>query len=190
MTAELGDSVPSVTWDLRGHGESESPPPGSYTRDHALADLRRIVQDAGAPVVLAGHSLGGYLSLAYTLLYPDEVRGLVLIAAGPGFRNPDTREQWNQSVDASAAKLDVPEGSEFISKHIDSWVIDSLDQIAAPAIVLVGEYDKRFQASASVFQKNLDVKLNEIIPDAGHNIHKKKPAEIATAITAFLTELA
>ncbi len=186
---ELGDDAHSVAWDLRGHGDSEVPEPGQYTRDHALADMERVVEAAGAPVVLAGHSLGGYLSLAYALRHPDQVRGLVLVAAGPGFRNPDARDQWNESVDASAAKLGVPAGSEFISKHVDSWVIDSLGEISAPAIVLVGEHDKRFQASAAVFEKNMDVRLNQVIADAGHGVHKKKPTDIAAAIRSFLAEL-
>ena len=72
---------------------------------------------------------------------------------------------------------------------MDSWVIDSLSDITAPAIVLVGEYDKRFQASAAVFEKNLDVRANELVADAGHSVHRKKPVEVATAIRAFLTEL-
>jgi pimeloyl-ACP methyl ester carboxylesterase len=189
VLADLADDAHSVSWDLRGHGESEVPPPGHYTRDDALADMQRIVEAAGTPVILAGHSLGGYLSLAYALLHPDQVRGLVLVAAGPGFRNAEAREQWNENVDVSAAKLEVPAGSEFISKHVDSWVIDSLSEITAPAIVLVGEYDKRFQASAAVFEKNLDVRLNKVIEGAGHGVHKKKPAEIAAAIRSFLSEL-
>lgn len=189
VLGELGDAAHCISWDLRGHGESEVPPPGNYTREHALADMETIVGGADGPVVLAGHSLGGYLALAYTLLHPEQVRGLVLVAAGPGFRNPEAREQWNDNVDASAAKLGVPEGSEVISKHVDSWVLDSLSEIDVPTIVLVGEYDKRFQASAAVFEKNLDVRANELIADAGHGVHKKKPAEIAAAIRGFLGEL-
>lgn len=189
VLAELGPDVHSVSWDLRGHGDSDVPPPGQYTRAHALADLHRVVEAAGTPVILAGHSLGGYLSLAYTLQHPDLVRGLVLVAAGPGFRNPDARRQWNESVDASAAKLGVAPGGDMISKHVDSWVIDSLAEITAPAIVLVGEHDKRFQASAAVFAKTMDVRANTVIADAGHGVHKKKPAEIAGAIRTFLAEL-
>ena len=187
--AALSGDHHCITWDLRGHGDSAAPPPGQYTRDDALADLTRVVESADTPCVLGGHSLGGYLSLAYTLLHPDHVRGLVLVAAGPGFRNPDTMAQWNESVDTSAADLQIPPGSEAISKHVDSWVIDSLSEIDVPAIVLVGEHDKRFQASAAVFEKNLDVRANELVADAGHGVHKKKPSEIAAAIRSFLAEL-
>jgi len=187
--AALGDSAHSVSRDLRGHGESDVPLPGNYTRDHALADMERIVTGAGTPAVLVGHSLGGYLALAYTLLHPEQVAGLVLVAAGPGFRKDEAREQWNENVDVSAQKLGVPEGSEYISRHVDSWVIDSLGDIKVPTMVLVGEYDKRFQASAAVFGKYMDVRSNVVVPDAGHGVHKKKPDDIAAAITELIAQL-
>lgn len=180
--SELGDEVHSIAWDLRGHGGSAAPPPGNYTREDGLADLNRVVELGGEPVVLVGHSLGGYLSLAYALLHPEKVRGLVLVAAGPGFRNPETREQWNANVDTSAAKFEVPEGSEMIAKHVDSWVIDNLGEITAPALVIVGEHDKRFAASAAVFEKYLDVRSSVVVPDAGHSVHRKHGAAVAAEI--------
>src|SRR4051812_2042866 len=51
-----------VLYDLRGHGLSEQPRSG-YTIDDATADLAAILdtlQLNGRPVVLLGHSLGGY----------------------------------------------------------------------------------------------------------------------------------
>ncbi len=52
--AATGPTAHCVSWDLRGHGESDAPPPGNYTREHALADMERIVTAAGTPCVLAG----------------------------------------------------------------------------------------------------------------------------------------
>lgn len=189
LVAELASELRCVTWDLRGHGTSAVPPPGQYTRDHALADLERVVADAGPPLVLGGHSLGGYLSLAYTLRHPDQVRGLVLVAAGPGFRNPESMRQWNESVDRSAAELGGPPGQEEISKHHDSWVMDHLADIVAPTLVVVGERDRRFLASAEVFARYLDVRATVVVPDAGHLVHATKPAAVADAIASFVAEL-
>ncbi len=185
----LGPDRRCLAWDLRGHGESEIAPPGQYTREHALGDLERVVEQAGPPVVLVGHSLGGYLSLAYALVHADQVRGLALVAAGPGFRNPATREQWNANVDEAAGRARVAPGSEEISKHVDSWVLDSLGDITVPVAVVVGERDKRFQASAAVFEKYLDVRANVTVPDAGHTVHRKHPAAVAAAIEELLAIL-
>lgn len=180
---ELGDSVRSVTWDLRGHGRSDTAPAGQYGREHALADLARMVEVAGRPAVLVGHSLGGYLSLAHAILSPDDVAGLVLVAAGPGFRSDDSRNQWNANVqEMAAARDDVPPGQVEITEHVDSLVIDRLAEIEVPVITLVGERDKRFLASADVFDKHLDVRERVTVPDAGHMLHAKQPAEVAGAV--------
>ncbi len=172
----------TYAWDLRGHGGSDAPPPGEYGRDRALADLGSIVARLDPPVVLAGHSLGGYLSLAFTLLHPDAVAGLVLIASGPGFRNAEARQQWNKAVEDAAAKVDIPPGSEEISAHIDSWVIDELATITAPSVVVVGERDKRFQASMRVFEAKLNVVHAVVVPGAGHSVHRTHPEAVAAAI--------
>jgi pimeloyl-ACP methyl ester carboxylesterase len=68
--------------DLLGHGESEKPPnPREYSAElafdhfsHWIASLQR-----NEPLILVGHSLGGGLSLMYTLRHPDRVRALVLV---------------------------------------------------------------------------------------------------------------
>ncbi len=176
----------TVAWDLRGHGRSEAPPPGQYGRELILADMLSVVapqvEAHGGPVVLAGHSLGGYLSLAFTLLHPELVSGLVLIAAGPGFRKEEAREQWNAAVDASALKLDIPPGSEEVSKHVDSWVIDELETITQPVVAIVGEHDKRFHASVGLFEKKLNVVHTAVVPGAGHSVHRKYPEPVAAAI--------
>ncbi|MDG1846214.1 MAG: alpha/beta hydrolase [Acidimicrobiales bacterium] len=185
----LENHARNISWSLRGHGKSDAPPPGNYTRDHTLDDLARIVDISDDPVVLIGHSLGGYLSLAYALQHPDRVRALVLIAAGPGFRKEETREQWNTSVQASAKKMDIPAGSEEAALHVDSWVIDSLEDITVPVLVIVGENDKRFAASMAVFEKYLDVKASVIVPGAGHSVHKKHFRPVATAIQDFLSKV-
>ena len=178
-----------TTWDLRGHGASDAPPPDCYGRSEALGDLAAVLDAAGRPAILVGHSLGGYLSLAYALGQPDEVAGLVLVATGPGFRKEESRREWNDSVRAAAANLDLPEGAEGLSLHVDSMVIDSLAEITAPTLVVLGERDRRFTASVAVFERHLDVRATVLVPEMGHMVHAKASGEVAAAVRAFVAEL-
>ena len=56
-----------ITWDLRGHGRSDSPEQQDlYTAEASVADLAALLDEVGATrAVLCGLSLGGYLSLAF-----------------------------------------------------------------------------------------------------------------------------
>ena len=189
MVDDLAANHAVTTWDLRGHGDSETPAPGEYTRAHALGDLTAVLDHAGRPAVLMGHSLGGYLSLAHAVNHPAEVAGLVLVATGPGFRKAEAREQWNASVRASMEKLDLPAGADELSMHTDAHVIDHLADIEVPVLVLLGEHDARFAASASLFERDLNVRETVVVPDTGHMVHVKAPTECAAAVRRFLAGL-
>lgn len=86
----LGPDVDLVAIDLPGHGARRDE---RFTWSGALAAIDAAVRPAGEtdplPVVLGGHSLGGYLSMAYAHRYPDELAGLAplgsaAIPRGPG----------------------------------------------------------------------------------------------------------
>jgi 2-hydroxy-6-oxonona-2,4-dienedioate hydrolase len=68
--------------DLLGHGESEKPAsPRGYTVENTFAHFEHWIHSLQRtePLTLIGHSLGGGLSLMYTLRHPERVRALVLI---------------------------------------------------------------------------------------------------------------
>ena len=74
--------------------------------------------------------------------------------------------------------------------HHDSHVIDHLAKIQVPVLVLLGERDKRFAASASLFERDLDVRELLVVPDQGHMVHVKAPAVCAAAVHRFAANLA
>jgi len=178
----------TVTWDLRGHGRSAAPAmAGYYSRETALADLEALA--GGEPVVLVGHSLGGYLSMAFALRHPEQVRALVLVAAGPGFRDPVARDRWNANVAEALSRFGMPaEASGILAQH-DSWVIDQLGAITAPVLQLAGARDDRFLPSLDYVAARLGGPNRAVVvPDAGHHVHRKAAEAVNAEIDAFLAE--
>ena len=84
-----------TTYDLRGHGYSEMPPPGYTTADLA-PDLRQLLDVLAIERThIVGHSYGADVALHFAILHPDRVDRLVLaepaIAALSFLR---AREDW------------------------------------------------------------------------------------------------
>lgn len=77
-----------VRFDYRGHGDDRANF-AQHTltdwRDDAVAVIDALAQENGAPVVLVGSSMGGWLMLLAALARPERVAGLVGIAAAPDF---------------------------------------------------------------------------------------------------------
>ena len=79
LAPALAERGPIVRFDQRGHGESGAPP-GPCTRADLAADVVGLLDTLTIErAVLVGHSMGGIVSLATALLYPDRVAGLVLL---------------------------------------------------------------------------------------------------------------
>jgi lipase len=74
--------------DLRGRGAS-STLPGPWGIDRHANDLAGLITaSALGPVVLVGHSMGGFVAAALVRRFPDLVSGLVLVDGGLPFPLP------------------------------------------------------------------------------------------------------
>lgn len=73
-----------VTFDARGHGESDRVPGGNYHMDQFADDLRRLAVAQPQPPVLVGASMGGLLGLVLAgEVRPSPFRALVLVDITP-----------------------------------------------------------------------------------------------------------
>lgn len=77
--------------DLPGHGDD--PTPAAEVTLRACADaVRGVVESAGEPVVLVGHSFGGVVITQVAELVPERIAGLVYLSAYlPGNRGSLSR---------------------------------------------------------------------------------------------------
>jgi pimeloyl-ACP methyl ester carboxylesterase len=183
-----------VTWDMRGHGRSEVPS-GLYTRDDALADLGAVVDAAmaegGGPVLLVGHSLGGYFSLAYTLARPETVRGLALLSTGPGFRNPESMAKYNRGIATVAAAAGLPDNVAHVALHHDSMVIDRLAEITCPTLMICGVDDRPVYVTGVRYLADRLASATLVeIEGAAHEPHVERPEEVIAALRAHEALLA
>jgi pimeloyl-ACP methyl ester carboxylesterase len=94
----------ALSYDARGHGESDPAPAGAdYSYAELARDMGSVIDEgaAGGRVVVAGHSMGAHTAAAFTLADPDRVAALVAI--GPAARGaPATSEStayWDRLAD-------------------------------------------------------------------------------------------
>lgn len=70
-----------ITYDLRGHAETDKGPGLDYSFDAHVEDLAGLMDALGiARAAVAGHSMGGMVAQHFALKYPERVEKLVLCA--------------------------------------------------------------------------------------------------------------
>lgn len=78
-TALLAKNHRVITVDLLGHGQTECMGYVHVMEDQADMLYAVLIHLKLRKVVLVGHSMGGYVALAFAELYPDHVKGIVLL---------------------------------------------------------------------------------------------------------------
>ena len=184
-----------ITWDMRGHGQSDAPDDESlYSERLTVDDMAALLDTAGADTaVIAGLSLGGYMSLAFNIAHRDRVRALMLFDTGPGFRKDAARDEWNGIAEKTAASSKTPPGlaraARGMLKQQDARIIDSLASIDVPTLVLVGDKDVRYHAATDYMAAKVPNAQKVTISDAGHAANIDQPDAFNAAVLAFLNAL-
>ena len=100
----LEDRFDLILPDLRGFGESTTVD-APYSMDDYASDMAGLLDQLGIQkAVIAGHSMGGYVALAFARLYPERVSGLALISSQVLADPPDRKEGRYKSAADVAEK--------------------------------------------------------------------------------------
>jgi pimeloyl-ACP methyl ester carboxylesterase len=185
---ELLDDHKCVAIDLPGHGDSPiSDDPAAYEREALLNELDQVLAELDSPVVLVGHSLGGYLGMAHALTRPGALAALVLVSTGPGFRDPDARESWNMRVRENTSDYAIPEIAAGVAFHIDSMVIDRMPELTLPLALVIGDGDRAYLGANDYMEKKLPHAQRTTVEGARHYVMRSHPDDVATAVRSMTT---
>ena len=151
--------------------------------------------------------MGGYESLRFYQRHPEKVSALIVMDTGPGYRNPARREEWNSRQEERAIEIETQGlsaivsgslhhsavglahmGRKVVAQH-DSLVIESLERIDVPTLVLVGENDTPFLAAADYMERTIPGAKRVTIPNAGHPANRDNIEAFNAAVLGFLRSL-
>lgn len=158
--------------DLRGHGESDAPS-GPYTMSLLAQDLADLLDDLEfEQAIVCGHSMGGYVALAFAEQFPGKLAGLGLVTTNAEADSTEKRAGRYALIDAIQARGSIvvaenlsprlshnpaviQQAHDMISQCKPDGLIGSLQgmaeradkmanlsQITVPALVVAGEEDQ------------------------------------------------
>jgi pimeloyl-ACP methyl ester carboxylesterase len=205
-----------LAFDFPGHGRSggtESLKSIDAYRDclAGFIDALRL-----RPSVLVGRSMGGAVALAYTLAYPQRVRGLVLVATAARFDLPaELLETWKSVMLGRATQ---PFSTAAFSPTADfavmreAWmeqvktdprvryhdfvacnavdVTAQLGAITVPTLIIAGRDDSITPPErCEVLRRGIPGSTLVVIDDAGHTVPAERPEAFNAAVSEFLARL-
>ena len=123
--------------DLLGHGKTES-----LGYIHSMEDQAKMVkfvlnEQKIRKSILIGHSMGGYIALAFAQLFPKNVKGICLLNSTPAPDNEEKRKNRDRAVIAvkkqhtNFVKMAIPnlfseENRHRLKKEIDAVTKEAL----------------------------------------------------------------
>ncbi len=167
---ELSKKKRIITIDLLGHGETECI---GYV--HTMEENAEIVNTVLKhlkikKIIIVGHSMGGYVALAFAEIYPDAVKSLILLNSTSRPDSDEKKQNRNRAIQfvktdfesfirLSIANLFNPENRETFATEIENTKIEALKTplqgIIASLEGMKARPDREFLLQNTTFEKLL-----------------------------------
>ncbi len=137
LVPELSKRNRIITIDLLGHGDTECM---GYV--HSMEENAEVVQAVLSRLrirkaIFVGHSMGGYVALAFAELFPQKIKGLVLLNSTSFEDSPERKKNRDRAIKAvkkeyetfvrlSIANLFSPDNRERLQVEIENVKIQAL----------------------------------------------------------------
>jgi pimeloyl-ACP methyl ester carboxylesterase len=199
----LADECRMLTYDRRGYGSAVDAPGAPVDIDGHVDDLLDVLD--GRNVVVVGHSFGGVTALGAALRAPELVDAVVLYETGlawlPVWKDGILAD-WLWADDAESAvvrgmlgdrfehmteaeqAVRLREGRAFVAEERAVRTgADPFDITALVPPLVYGVSDTYpFSALPGYLQQIVSDVETMVIPGAGHNAHRSRPADFADLV--------
>jgi pimeloyl-ACP methyl ester carboxylesterase len=137
LVPELSKKYRVITIDLLGHGETDCLGYIHSMEENAEA-VRAVLSNLRIrKAIFVGHSMGGYVALAYAEMYPDKVKSLVLMNSTSKADSEERKANRNRAIKAvkkdyttfirlSIANLFSPDNRERLIEEIEQVKVAAL----------------------------------------------------------------
>jgi pimeloyl-ACP methyl ester carboxylesterase len=213
---EVLSGLDVVAPDLPGHGRRTGE---RFTTESAVAALAEAVEagDPAVPVVVAGHSLGGYMAMAYAAQHPDRLAGLALVGASAVPRGAGAAayrgfaslvagvgpERMARLSDRVLRRMAGPEAFEVVlaggasyEATADAWSAVMRDcrpaqlrDVTAPVLLVNGQFDQLGVHARRFAAQCRDARV-VVVPRASHLLPITHPETVAVLLRDFALECA
>jgi pimeloyl-ACP methyl ester carboxylesterase len=196
---QLADPFQVITFDIRGHGfspASEAP----LTYPLIAEDIKSLLDHLNIrQAYLCGYSSGAGVAIETMLMYPDRIRGAILVGAMSepnsmiikseiafstglaklGMKtslalmiakgNADMRETMH-NLYYEAMRGDLKNWEQYLEASNKQRVTERLSAIQSPTLLVYGAKDHRFHAHGELLHKLLPESTLARIPDTKHYV--------------------
>lgn len=108
-----------VTFDLRGHGDSDWAADGDYLLDAFGRDVEALLTQFTRPVTLVGASRGGQAALVGGSRHPDRVRLIMLADVAPLMRDDGVDGIRAFFAEGAAGFASLDHAADSLARHLD-----------------------------------------------------------------------
>jgi pimeloyl-ACP methyl ester carboxylesterase len=197
-----------VTYDLRGHGESDVPrDPTAYSLPIFLDDLLGLLDALSVErAVLVGFSLGGAVALNFALEYPQRTAAVVALNANAAARAPaevaamaaahasggsagellaERERRWAERL---LARLD--EGPRLAAQVGQNCsIVARAGELVLPVWLIASDRDPGFARRSQELLPALPDGVRAVIGDAGHAAMRDQPQALLDLLRRFLANV-
>lgn len=202
--------LPGMVYERQGHGKSSvftTPRDHFYLHTYALQELPAFIENnlKGKKIILVGHSDGGTIALLYAHKHPEQIQGVITMAAHV-INEPETVAGISPAVQAyRAGKLDGLKkyhgdktealfyawADTWKSKEFATWnICNEIGSSTLPGLFIQGAQDQygTVEQLNLIQQKFKFTGKTVMLDDCGHHPHLEKSVEVISLIANWISD--